>query len=493
MGITSSSRLHSLQILQKLVYAKTDEEFETFYETLKQTAPKAVFEYFNKNWYNTRDEWSMSGKFMRGCFQNSTNNRIESINAKLKSVITKNSKLEGFLHSFFDILSTLEGERDYKAVYHLQKRLVLSYSPDSDERKYMDFLTHESAKLVIKQIVYSKRVTLPTLTTSDSEVSIFSIKSSEGELQTNTFECNCNFNVSMLLPCRHIFAVRRHLGLPLFSTEIINKRWTQNYYSMNQRCLAQMNNCSGVEIDPVVESNLDPEIQQTITVTSIPNNKPQTFGQKRKHTLRITDSLANLIALSSNQEFEQKVDNLKILEMIWRQGKRARIVMVNEEDSQPGTSKTTASSISEPMSEKTNQDLNWLDNIPIVIDDCDAKYTIEQTIPVNDKHNQEEKSIFHNDDLSNIKMPMKIKTRGRPEGADLTAIGVPKRKKGTAVAFFRVPYLLHQKAMLKWFVDEEIASLAIDGEVIEEKFVEVIAENIAEAILHEDVNINFIR
>nr|CAH7742638.1 unnamed protein product [Callosobruchus chinensis] len=47
----------------------------------------------------------------------------------------------------------------------------------------------------------------------------------------------------MLLPCRHIFAVRRHLGLPLFSTEIMNKRWTQNYYSMNQRCLAQMNNC----------------------------------------------------------------------------------------------------------------------------------------------------------------------------------------------------------------------------------------------------------
>nr|CAH7748559.1 unnamed protein product [Callosobruchus chinensis] len=200
MGITSSSRLHSLQIMQKLVYAKTDEEFETFYDTLKQTAPKAVFEYFNNNWYNTRDEWSMSGKFMRGCFQNSTNNRIESINAKLKSVITKNSKLEEFLHSFFDILSTLEGERDYKAVYHLQKRLVLSYSPDSDERKYMDFLTHESAKLVIKQIVYSKRATLPTLTTSDSEVSIFSIKSSEGELQTSTFECNCNFNVSMLLP-----------------------------------------------------------------------------------------------------------------------------------------------------------------------------------------------------------------------------------------------------------------------------------------------------
>nr|CAH7748433.1 unnamed protein product [Callosobruchus chinensis] len=64
------------------------------------------------------------------------------------------------------------------------------------------------------------------------------------------------------------------------------------------------------------------------------------------------------------------------------------------------------------MSEKTNQDLNWLDNIPIVIDDCDANFRIEQTIPVNDKHNQEEKSVFHNDDLSNIKMPMKIKTRG---------------------------------------------------------------------------------
>nr|CAH7725793.1 unnamed protein product [Callosobruchus chinensis] len=69
------------------------------------------------------------------------------------------------------------------------------------------------------------------------------------------------------------------------------------------------------------------------------------------------------------------------------------LFVADEEDSEPGTSKTTASSISEPMSEKTNQDLNWLDNIPIVIDDCDANFRTEQTIPVNDKHNQEEKSV----------------------------------------------------------------------------------------------------
>ncbi|VEN44588.1 unnamed protein product, partial [Callosobruchus maculatus] len=67
------------------------------------------------------------------------------------------------------------------------------------------------------------------------------------------------------------------------------------------------------------------------------------------------------------------------------------------------------------MSEKTNQDLNWLDieNIPIVIDGSDANFRIEQTIPVNDKHNEEEKSVSHNDDLSNIKMPLKLKIRGR--------------------------------------------------------------------------------
>nr|CAH7734331.1 unnamed protein product [Callosobruchus chinensis] len=52
--------------------------------------------------------------------------------------------------------------------------------------------------------------------------------------------------------------------------------------------------------------------------------------------------------------------------------------------------------------------------------------------PINEKYSEEEKSVSDNDDLSNIEMHVNIKTRGRPKGADLTANGIPKRKKQAA-------------------------------------------------------------
>jgi zinc finger SWIM domain-containing protein 3 len=106
MGISQADRNKSLEILQKMVYAKTEGEFEQLHNVLNISAPKRVIEYFDKNWYPIKDEWSMSKNFMKGCFQNTTNNRIESINAKLKSVITKKqhiSRVRAFIFHHYII------------------------------------------------------------------------------------------------------------------------------------------------------------------------------------------------------------------------------------------------------------------------------------------------------------------------------------------------------------------------------------------------------
>jgi zinc finger SWIM domain-containing protein 3 len=235
MGISQADRNKSLEILQKMVYAKTEGEFEQLHNVLNISAPKRVIEYFDKNWYPIKDEWSMSKNLMKGCFQNTTNNRIESINAKLKSVITENSTLVEFVHSFFTIISSLESERDFKAIYQLQKRLVTSYLPGSDEQNFLDFLTNEAGRMVIKQIEFSKKMKVPS---KEDNASCFVINSTEGQLRCDPTDCSCNFKAGMLLPCRHIFAIRTHLKLPLFSEELVNKRWTLDYYKTCQRRLA---------------------------------------------------------------------------------------------------------------------------------------------------------------------------------------------------------------------------------------------------------------
>ena len=46
MGITSGQRQLFLNLLQKLAYSSSNEDFETVYKELEKSAPKIVFKYF---------------------------------------------------------------------------------------------------------------------------------------------------------------------------------------------------------------------------------------------------------------------------------------------------------------------------------------------------------------------------------------------------------------------------------------------------------------
>ena len=71
-----------------------------------------------------------------GTFLNTTNNRLESINGKLKQVISHNSSPEKFHPPFFVILTALHTEHDHKAAVMFQKVKVQSYVQRSPENEY---------------------------------------------------------------------------------------------------------------------------------------------------------------------------------------------------------------------------------------------------------------------------------------------------------------------------------------------------------------------
>lgn len=79
----------------------------------------------------------MGMKYKTGNFLNGTNNRLEALNQKLKSVITKYSSLEEFIEKFFLILRVMRSESDTIKLHllHAQKVPVAFHSeyshPDS--------------------------------------------------------------------------------------------------------------------------------------------------------------------------------------------------------------------------------------------------------------------------------------------------------------------------------------------------------------------------
>ena len=91
MGISVAQRITTLKIICKLVYTHNNEEYQKFYQLLKQTELKNVIHYFDENWHEIKEQWVERLKRKSCHYLNSTNNRLESINQKIKSVVSNYS------------------------------------------------------------------------------------------------------------------------------------------------------------------------------------------------------------------------------------------------------------------------------------------------------------------------------------------------------------------------------------------------------------------
>lgn len=161
-------------------------------------------------------------------FINTTNNRIESLNSKLKSVVKKNSSLEEFLCSLVTILNALSDERDHRALTSIAKRPCKPPS-SPEETMYQQSLTPHAFKLVRGQMHLStKQVAIC------HQADVFTFKSSSGNTTTTT-NCTCSFWNAMRLPCRHVFAVRQTLSMSLFDATLFLNRGSKDYYYAHQR------------------------------------------------------------------------------------------------------------------------------------------------------------------------------------------------------------------------------------------------------------------
>jgi len=101
-----------------------------------------IGERFNGNWHSIRKQWALSMKYSSGNFLNGTNNRLESLNAKLKFVVSCYSLLEEFIEKFFSVLQVLRDERDHKAgLTALKVPITFHTNKDIAHINYMKYLT----------------------------------------------------------------------------------------------------------------------------------------------------------------------------------------------------------------------------------------------------------------------------------------------------------------------------------------------------------------
>ena len=292
MGITAGQRTMCLDLVQKMAYAMSEAEYDLLHDQFQQDAPKEVVLYFNDSWHPIRNEWVMGLKSSCGNFLNSTNNRLESINGKLKQVISRHSSLEDFVDKFFIILTALRTERDHRAAVMFQKVKVCAFAPDSPKGEFSKLLTSYASPKVSKQIELATKV--KTIKEAGDQ---FSVEISEGAKCVTIHDCECIFRKSMLLPCRHIFALRSKLGQSLYDSDLCDKRWTSAYYRSTQRLFSSFN----------------PNPELLVTKSKHKGTRKLSQHEKFRKAILLTSELASVVSMASSIHFRRRMKLLQDL------------------------------------------------------------------------------------------------------------------------------------------------------------------------------------
>ncbi|XP_055957380.1 uncharacterized protein LOC130010441 [Patella vulgata] len=109
MNIRLEQKDHCLEIIQKLAYSNCEDEYQRNFDNLRDTGVQPVIDYFTNSWHPIRNQWVVGLK--DSChYNNQTNNRLESINQKLKQVIKKFSNLEEFFDDLELVIRCLQNK-----------------------------------------------------------------------------------------------------------------------------------------------------------------------------------------------------------------------------------------------------------------------------------------------------------------------------------------------------------------------------------------------
>jgi len=135
------------------------------------------------------------------------------------------------------VLSVLRNERDHSTVMALIKKPV---GIESDQDEFVKLVTPYAHQFLLKQQALREKVKI-----LNQQDDLFTVSSREGiqfclsilffrvaflgTLSVTSSSCQCAFVSTMMLPCRHIFAVRELLKSPLYSEVGVANRWKLDY------------------------------------------------------------------------------------------------------------------------------------------------------------------------------------------------------------------------------------------------------------------------
>ena len=266
MSITEPVRTSALHLFQAIAYATTEQQYTDLHDKLHATMPPSVVRYYETNWHPCRFEWVLCWQRQNVTFGERTNNRLESVNRRLKAVIKPGSSLPVFFTDLIATIKCMHHERDQCFVKTLEKVSIDPFPLGSVEGKYASSVTSFALQFIVKQLKLSDS----TDVTVEDDHAAATVLIDGVSTEVTPDECPCPFWKSMGLPCQHVFAIRHHLQLQIFSLSGIWPRWLKNSVADKHRLFHKP------------EDNAEPVVNVSHHVS-----KPLTQSQKFHHCKRV--------------------------------------------------------------------------------------------------------------------------------------------------------------------------------------------------------------
>lgn len=289
--ITAVQRKHVLEILQRIVYAESNESYQSIYKELLDSKLEQVIKYYNDNWHGIRDEWTQFGRNVHANYLNGTNNRTESINQKFKIVGNRHANLLSFFENIFTTVTVLASERDIRAV-KMTMRVPRKRFTDEYMTKYNNLLT----PFIFEKLQFQHELSeLIEFAVIEDDTAITAKQNKNGHTVTAQ-HCSCMYFSAMQIPCRHLFKFWLMKEMDLFQPDLCAIRWTKSYYYDSHPAINSFEQVTPRPPTHVVRLRVPTEID------------------KFKKSATVTKDINNFMSNMSNSQFEyflEKVRNVR--------------------------------------------------------------------------------------------------------------------------------------------------------------------------------------
>lgn len=284
-NVPDEQKNYAIKMFKNLIYAMTNSEFDRQLQKYN-TIPQIFVSYLFKFWFPLKDLWWIPLDFAHEDVFKSRNDYLEKLNNAVQMIFESEKNYVEFIKKIFLMILFKKREKPNESV----KPVSILYSRFSAEYQICKTLTPYAAEFVIKQLDLSREMTTEFNPLSE----YYMFKYLDMEVQASAATCQCNFYVYTLMPCRHMFCVRKTNYFLLFDGSSIDLTWNKQYHQQASTCM------------------------EDYLTNSIDNHIPQDIASRTTLASHLFEITTPILLDSPRDVYESRINILKNLVQAWK-------------------------------------------------------------------------------------------------------------------------------------------------------------------------------